>query len=319
MIKIVFLFLFVVFANSSELVKLHINKNHALITFVESLCDTRYASKIPKRIYLNKTTKDKKLISSLKKIHRKLSRTSISKHKQTRNLLEALYIESLKSVSLKELEFRIASYRTGLKRSDLKRYFNYLYKIMPIYEKIIWDKDYKKLVQKKEQIVKLMDKYNFDNLIKKVAIFYDVDINDIGNIDVAFYPISKGNNINAYRIKNLETIGVLVNKKQNLKWLLTATVLHEISHTIYFKSKIVKKNFNIKNKKKRLNIIEGFATTIGAGWGYKQLTGKLINIKWYNNKAYDKFAKTIYKDIEKYLNNNKKLDKRLIKKAYSLL
>jgi len=166
-----------------------------------------------------------------------------------------------------------------MNKKELQRYFIYLNKLMPRYEKSIWIKEYDKLVKRKNTIIKLMDKYNYDDLIKKVAHFYDVDIKKIDKIDVAFYPISYGNNINAYRIKNLETIGVLVNKKQNLKWLLSATILHEISHTLYFHSKMAKKNFNFKNKSKKSNVVESMATAIGAGWGYKQITGKLMHIK----------------------------------------
>ena len=230
-----------------------------------------------------------------------------------------MYIESVKYNTLEEFENNILKYPTSIKKNSLKKYFIYLKKILPIYEKLIWNKDYKKLVYKKNEITKLMKKYNYNDIIKSVALFYDVDIKKIGIIDVALYPISYGNNVNAYRIKNLETIGVLVNKKQNLRWLLSATILHEISHTFYFNSKIVKRDFNIKNKKKKLLLIEGFATSIGAGWGYKKLTGKLSNSKWYNNKQYDKFAKTIFIDVEYYLNKNRKLDKNLIKRVKSLL
>ena len=277
------------------------------------MCDVSYSSKVPKKIF-QKKYKNKEDIKKLKLLHKKITRAAIFNYKGTRSLLEALYLESIKSNRLKEFEQAILKYRTSIKKNEIKKYFSYFKKILPVYEKLIWNKEYKKLVYKKEKIIKLMKKYDFDNMIQKIAIFYGVSIKNIGIIDVAFYPISYGNNINAYRIKNLETIGVLVNKKQNLKWLMSATILHEISHTIYFKSDIVKENLYIKNKKKNILLVEGFATSIGAGWGYSKFNKKAVKkISWYNNKKYDRFAKKIYPNIKTYLDNNKQLDKKFIR------
>jgi len=51
--------------NAQELIKLHINVNHALITFADSLSGSSYVSKIPKRIYLIKYKNDIQIISIL--------------------------------------------------------------------------------------------------------------------------------------------------------------------------------------------------------------------------------------------------------------
>lgn len=301
------------------MVNLHISKTHSLITFVESLSDVKYASRIPKKIYLNKYKNDTKLIKNLKHLHLKIRRTSIYKYKKSKNLLEALYIESLKSKNINQLESRISAYSTSMKKMELEKYFIILKKLMPKYEQSIWLNDYNKLVSKKNKLLKLMNKHNYDSLIKKIAHFYGADIKKIDKIDVALYPISYGNNINAYRIKNLETIGVLVNKNQNLKWLLSAIILHEISHTLYFNSRIVKKNFSFKDKRQKLNIIEGMATSIGAGWGYQQISGKVTRTAWYNNKNYDKLARIIYPRLKVYLDSNKQMDKDFIKYVKELL
>lgn len=298
---------------------MHVNQTHSLIAFVESLSDVKYASKIPKEIYLADYKNDEEFINKLKAIHKKLNKKAIYKHKKTKSLLEAIYIESLKSKNLNQLKTKIFAYKTSMKKNELEKYFHYLNQLLPKYEKSIWVKEYDKLISKKNEIMQLMNKHNYDRLIQKVAHFYHVDSEKMDKIDIAFYPIPSGDNVNAYRIKNLETVGVLVNKNQNLQWLLSATILHEISHTIYSKSQIVKQNFNIKNRHKRSNIVESMATSIGAGWGYEQISGKLATIKWYNNKTYDKLAKIIYPTLKIYLDNDKKLDKNLIKYVKELL
>ena len=55
------------------------------------------------------------------------------------------------------------------------------------------------------------------------------------------------------------------------------------------------------------------ATAIGAGWTYKKLNKKINKkLSWYNNKKYDEMAKKIYKNVDYYLSNNKKIDKQFI-------
>ena len=106
---------------------------------------------------------------------------------------------------------------------------------------------------------------------------------------------------------------MLVNKNNSLKWLLSATIMHEISHSIYFKSEIIKNNFDIKDKKKNLLLLEGMATSIGAGWTYKMINKKVNkSLSWYNNKKYDAMAKQIYPMMDKYLSNEKKIDNEFI-------
>ncbi len=269
-----------------------------------------YVSTVPKQIYLKKYKND---IGAFISLHNRVSKSRIYKYPKTKSLLEALYIESLKYNTLKEFKSNILRYKTTLKQKDLNKYFKYLFKLLPRYEKIIWNKTYKKIHYKKKKLEKMMKDSSFNDLIIQVALFYGVKKKDIPQMDIAFYPISYGNNINAYSIKHIETIGIFPNKPQSLSWLLSATILHEISHTIYRNSKIIKNNFlNIKNKERNTTINEVFATAMGAGWGYNKITNKIAKKPWYNNKTYDKYAKKIYPKLKRYLDNDKIIDKAFI-------
>lgn len=266
---------------------------------------------MPKQTYLKNYKYD---TTELKTLQHKLSRASIFEYSGSKNILEALYIESLNVDSLQALQLKINNYRSSMKKREIERYFEILSELLPQYEKRIWNKSYQKLLNTKEQLLALMTKNNYNDMIETIASFYGVDLAKAGVFDVALYPINSGNNINAYRIKNVETIGVLTHKEQNLKWLLNATILHEISHTLYFKSELVKKYFVSFNKSEKLLITEGLATAIGAGWGYERMTGTLLsNIKWYNNSSYDRYAKILYPYISEYFANNKTLDTKMVK------
>ncbi len=287
------------------------------MTFAESLSGLKYVSAIPKQIYLKEY---KNNIKQFVILHKKVSKSAIYKYPKTKSLLEALYMESLKYKTFKKFKENMLSFRTSLGKKYFIKYFKYLSQLLPRYEKLIWNKTYKKIKYKKIKLEKIMKNANFNKLILKVASFYGVKEKDIELINIAFYPISYGNNINAYSIKNIETIGIFVNKRQSLGWLLGATILHEISHTIYRKSKIIQNNFlNIKNKKRNITFNEVFATAIGAGWGYNKITNKNAIKPWYNNKSYDKFAKKIYPKLKIYLDNDKMIDKEFIKYMKELL
>jgi hypothetical protein len=308
--KTIFLFVFIFLStiNAKDLIKLHVNKNLAFITFIESISGASYVSEVPKRIYLSKYKND---IEKFVKLHQKISKKRIYKHPKTKNFLEAIYIESLNSKSFKTFESNIRSFKVGIKDKYLKKYFWYLNKLYPRFEKVLWSKTKKGLVYRKNKLEKLMKDKKFNIMIEKILKFYDVKSDEIGIMDIAFYPISYGNNINAYSIGNIETIGIFIGKSQNLNWMLSATILHELAHSIYRKSKFIQRNFlNIKDKTRNTTINEIFATAIGAGWGYNQLTNKYATKQWYNNKIYNKFAKKIYPKLKKYINSGKKIDKK---------
>lgn len=307
MLRILILLVFLINLNANELIRLHVSKNHTFITFIESISDAHYVSKVPKSIYLSKYKND---ISNFVELHKRISKSTIKKHPNTRNLLKAFYFESLKYKTFKELEKKIKSYDVGINRKELDKYFKYLNKLYPRFEKILWKKTYKGVLYRKNKLKKLMKSKNYNNMIKKVLKFYDVKADEIGVMDVAFYPISYGSNINAYSMGNIESIGIFVGRSQNLNWMLSATILHELAHSIYRKSKFIKTNFlNIKDKKRNRTINEVMATAIGAGWGYNTLTKKYPLRLWYNNKDYDKYGKMIYPKVKEYINNERVIDK----------
>ena len=317
MIKLFVIFCITLSLNGSELLKLYVNKNHTFITFIESLSEARYVSIVPKRIYLSKYKND---IEKFVNLHKKISKARINKYKGTKSLLSAMYIESLKYKKFSGFEKSIRSYKIGLKQSDINKYFNYLHKLYPRFEKIIWKKTSRGVIYRKNKLEKMMKEKNFDKLVNKILHFYNVKAKDVGVMNVAFYPIAYGKRINAYSIGNTESIGIFVGKSQNLNWMLSSTILHELEHTIYRKSKFVQNNFlNIKDKKRNTTINEVFATAIGAGWGYKNLTGIYPVRSWYANKTYNKFGKKIYPMITEYLDNGKKIDKKFARFIKSIL
>ena len=299
--------MFFININATELIKLHVSKNHNFLTFIESIAGATYVSSVPKDIYLSKYKND---IQNFAKLHDEISRSSILSYDKTANLLRALYIESLKNNTYKEFSNKIKTFEVGVGEIKLRKYLKYLDKLYPRFEKLIWKKTSKGLIYRKDKLSKLMKQKQFDNIVKKILNFYGVNEKDIGTLHLAFYPISYGPNINAYSMGNIESIGIFVGRSQDLIWTLSATILHEIAHTIYGKSNFVQKHFlTIKDKTRKKTINEVLATAIGAGWGYNSLINKYPTKSWYANEKYDTYAKKVYPKIKEYINKSRVIDK----------
>lgn len=308
---ILLLFIFS-FLHGSQFTKIHVNKNHGLITFMESLSDIKYVSNTPKKIFYQNYHLDNRLLKTIK-IHKKITRSRIYNHPKTQNMIEAFYLESINYNDFQSFFDHMMSYKSDLKRYELEHYFSTLSGLAPVYDQLIWQEQYNALIDKKHKLEKIMEDTDYDGLIKSIAKFYNIDENNIDPMDIALYPLPRKSGYKAFSIKTIESIGLDAKRRTNLKWLLSATILHEISHTIYYKSSLVEKHF-IKNQSKILKNLytETFATAIGAGWGYEKLSGKITYIPWYNNKDYDKNAKKIFPMIKKYLEKGKTMDKNLI-------
>jgi uncharacterized protein (UPF0335 family) len=316
MIRVLLVFLFFISLNASELAKIHINKNHSIITFIDSLAGEFYVSEIPKEVYYDKVGKrfDEKLINKIVALQKKISKSRIYGHKKTRNLLEAFYLDSIIYPDLKSFERHMLKYKTSFGKENMKKYFKLFAKMQIIYEKIIWDKNVKKLEYKKFRLEKLIKKYNYDQLIIDLAKFYGLNKKQIHGMNIALYAIPRKSNMRAYSIKDIETIGIQTTGTRNLRWLMSATILHEISHTFYGKSTLIRDGFrDIKNKKRRTLINEVFATAAGAGWGFSKLDNKKHTLyNWYNNPKYDRLAKKIYPKIKSYLDSGRVIDREFI-------
>ena len=311
MTKLLLVLILTISIQAQSLLKLHVSKNHTFIAFIESLAQKKYVSTVPRTIYLSKYKND---LDKFINLHNKVSKSRIKNYKDSNSLLQAFYMESLKTNTFNELKNKIKNHNVSIGDKELKRYLNYLSKLYPRFEKILWKKTHRGVLYRKNKLQKMMKDKHFDSMVNQILTFYNVKAKDVGIMDVAFYPISYGSRINAYSMGNIETIGIFVGRGQNLNWMLSATILHELEHTIYRKSKFVKENFlNIKDKKKNRIINEVFATAIGAGWGYKKLTNKYPTRNWYANKIYNKYAKLIYPKVKDYLDNGKKIDKEFVK------
>lgn len=323
--KLVLIVIFLVASlNLNANIEVRLNKLTASIIFTEALLDKSNRPKELKKLFQeSKYYKNKNLsieLEKIKPIYKKLRVSKIYGHSKTNKLFSAIMIESVFSDDINSLQNTILSYSLGIDKMQLNKYFATIKKFIPIYEELIWNPSYLKLQRAKEQIENLTIRLKYLGVFKKVEDFYKVNSKEIRPFFITLYPIPGGTSFKALRIENTSPVGIIIREKKiNLEWFYSAVVFHEQCHEYFAQYKkelenLVKK-YDIKDEKKFIKIFdESVQSSISAGYTYKKLTKGLAENRWYNNKIYDKLAKTIFKDITKYLDNNKSIDEDLITK-----
>lgn len=320
-IFILLFFVFYSFVYSSDLLQVRISKIHGLITFVHSLSGQGHIVKSYKSIYENNIKNEE--IKEFTEIVKKVYSAKIYGYKNEIYLYNVIKEQSTFVTNLSQLQKIIAQYKTSISDLELDKYYTILKNKLPIYEKLIYNDSLLKLQARKQELEVLIRKSDFEQLIYSAAHFYGVANKDIKTIYLSLYPITQGRSTMAFMLGNVESIGVLVNKKKlNLHWLLSATVFHEIVHTFYKQNyenikKILYENNFIKYKE-QIIFNESVATAFGAGWAFYKLTGLQSNGSWYNNATYDSIAKKIYPVISQYINDSKEIDNDFVKRCYAI-
>ena len=109
--QVVILSIFSLSLFGTNLLKLQVNKNHTFLTFVESLAKKKYVSNVPRRIYLSQYKND---IAIFVKLHNEIAKSNIKEYKKSKNLLQAMYIESLNYKSFDKFEKKIKTIKLEL-------------------------------------------------------------------------------------------------------------------------------------------------------------------------------------------------------------
>lgn len=327
--KIVLLFFITVVCtlNARADIKFQLNKINSFYIFSEAILGVKnrpitHKIQYEKRYKSNTSLENKR--AELKSLYKKIRKTRIYDYKGTVSLLSALHIESTFVKSLDALERKIMdNYKTSIRKKELKRYFELLKPFVPIFDELIWNPNYKKMLQVKANLNGLVKEIDLNKIITNIAHFYRLKPKELRDLYVNLYPIINGKSFNALRIQNTAPVGIIINnKKSNLKWMLSAVVLHEFCHEIYGLNKknilkmITEQSPQLaKDKAFKRVFDESMQTSISAGFIYQKLSGKLFKGPWYNNTTYDLYAKLLYGEIIKYLKTNREIDKEFILKA----
>lgn len=311
-------------------IKLQLNKMTGLIIFSEAIIGLKNRPMIYKQLYeqyYNNNQRLEKRRAEFKQLHQYVRRTKIVDYEKSNNLLSAIVIESSFVKSIEELEHLfLHRYKSRINKQLLQNYFLFLKEFLPLYEELIWNKNFEKLQDSKHKIEELLKQINIKEVISTISTFYGLQSSDIRSLYVNLYPLPNAKNFQALRIENSAPVGIIIREKPlNFKWFLSSVVLHEYCHELFavkksqFKLMAEEINPAISHDKAFMRIFdESLQTAVSAGYIYNKFSKKLFRGPWYNNGTYDLIAKSIYLELDTYLQQKKPLDRAFMAKILHL-
>lgn len=236
--------------------------------------------------------------------------------KNRRSYLDLIIPNTLRANSLEDFNDRI----TGVfPISEQVKLYHILKNAQPYFRQFVWNDSQIKINNQ----VKDLSKYNDESskFFLKFNQFYKSSWDNQIPFYVTLYPIpGKSGTTTAVPHGNALCIGSMTDYNDVLGTL--GVTLHEMCHILYNEQSIevqkeIERYFK-GNKSKHSKLAysyfnEAMATALGNGYAYKILNkGNLDNNDWYNEPTINLFAKAIYPLTEKYLDENKSIDKNFI-------
>lgn len=233
-----------------------------------------------------------------------------------KSYLTLLIVQSLKSKDLNDFNERI----TGLLPvNEQMKMFNILKNAQPYFRKYVWNDGELKI---KKQVAAL-EKYQdlSSEMFLRFNKFYKSSWNQQIPFYVTLYPIpGKSGSTVSTPHGNALCIGTLTDTN-DIEGTLSVT-MHEMCHILYQEQdrevQLEQEKYFNENPSKYSKLAysyfnEAVATALGNGYAWKVLKkGVLDKGDWYNNPTINLFAKAIYPITEKYLEENKAIDKAFI-------
>ena len=150
-------------------------------------------------------------------------------------------------------------------------------------------------------------------------VFYNSSWDNSIPFQIAFYPLPNSKGFTAQAFCNNFISAIQTNLKDYKD--LFSVMLHEIFHIIYNEQSLevkteIDKNFK-ENKSKSSTyayqlLNEVLATSLGNGYVFEKLNGKIDTGDWYNQKYINVMAKQIYSLVKEYISQRKPIDKKFI-------
>ncbi|SHK64841.1 hypothetical protein [Chryseobacterium polytrichastri] len=295
---------------------------YSLFNFMETAAKMPGTSSTYRKFITEKLADNKdfqKLVQDFKSIdyNESISRQDYPAGRNYRkSYLTLLVVTTLKSKDLEDFNERI----TGiLPINEQMKIYNSLKNAQPYFRQFVWNESEAKI---KRQISELK-KYNdiSSELFLKFNHFYKSSWDVQVPFYVTLYPIpGKQGNTTATPHGNALCVGSMTDSNDTIGTL--GVTLHEMCHILYNEqSKEVQaelEKYFTENKSRYSKLAysyfnEAMATALGNGYGYKILNkGNVDKGEWYNKPTINLFAKAIYPLTEKYLEQNKPIDKNFV-------
>lgn len=315
-------------ASANISVEFKTSRIHGLYYFLNSISDDPYASGELKKIFEKSPyntpenqLKIEEYSNAISVLQNSYEYDGFPQGRHNGQSLNNLFeIETAFSNSLDDLSERALGL---LNASSQSRLFASMAQWENIYNDLIWNPSFDKLVAYKAKLETGTQQWKMEYVLNQAAKFYNSDWPSdlpftIGLIPI---PLAKGRTSGG-SLGTFETIEVLLDETEIFHRY--GVIVHEMAHSLFgaqsmqFQSEL-ENMFNsvqspyAKYAYKLLN--EGLATAVGNGWAYEIATGTINQGSWYNDYYINTFAKGIYDKTKEYLAQGKSIDADFVKFA----
>lgn len=189
----------------------------------------------------------------------------------------------------------------------------------PVYNELIYSPNKEKFEKQLTAITAYSNENKIDDYFETGLVFYNSSWDNSIPFKIAFYPLPNSQGFTAQAFNNNFISAIQTNLKDYKD--LFSVMLHEIFHILYNEQSLevkieIDKNF-AENKSKSSNyayqlLNEVLATSLGNGYVFEKLDGKIDTGDWYNVKYINLMAKQIYPLVTEYISKRKPIDKNFI-------
>lgn len=195
----------------------------------------------------------------------------------------------------------------------------------PVYNELIYQPNKEKFEKQMAEIIKYANENKIENYFETGLIFYNSSWDVSIPFNIAFYPTPNSKGFTAQSFYNNFISGV----KTDLPGYkdLFSVMLHETFHILYDEQSLEVKtdiDTNFKNNTSKysnyayLLLNEVLATSLGNGYVYEKLDGKIDTREWYSQKYINLMSKEIYPMLNEYITQKKAIDKDFIDRYISI-
>ncbi len=232
---------------------------------------------------------------------------------QTRDILKKNLIET---ENLKDFKLRSTGIVTNKTLNELTEIIT---EFIPIYNELIYNPNMEKFEKQILEITKYSTANKIENYFETGLVFYNSSWDNSIPFEIAFYPLPNSQGFTAQAFYNNFISAIQTNLKDYKD--LFSVMLHEIFHLIYNEQSLeikteIHKNFkeskSISSNYAYLLLNEVLATSLGNGYVFEKLDGKIDTGEWYNRKYINLMAKQIYPLVKEYISQKKPIDKNFI-------
>lgn len=319
---------FIISASASR-IRLQESKLHGLYVFVKAISEMpdeppsmNTAFKNSTRYY---TTENQRIVKEFKKLQPLLEQQvqfsgfPASRY-MGRTLGELISIQTMQAASLDDLSNRIAAY---IPLADLRVFMRVMRHFQPAYETLIYDVQAPSMLRFQDKLRFAILKNKINSYLPKIATFYDADWTDSIDFTATLYPVPLSDKLTiGLALANFQSISI-PRQTPDINGTISV-IVHELCHTIYdSQNRDTQKELEslfFKNKAANAKdayylLDEALASAIGNAYIMKKMTGTLPTGAWYEEADIDAFAKALYKGVEIYLDQNKKIDADFVERA----